>query len=78
MLAADGRESQHHVKASRGLLRPSARKPQTHCRIRDLGPGGDSRGCQYASRDLLVGIGLRQGNQRWVGPAESELAGTCT
>jgi len=68
MLAADGRESQHHVKASRGLLRRGA-KAATHCRIRDLGPWEVTHGAvNMQAANLLVGIGLRQRESKMGGP----------
>src|SRR2546429_2475222 len=67
MLAADGRESQHHVKAGGGLLRRrrEGRKRIAVFEIPSLDVTHGAVNMQAAN--VLVGIGLRQGNPKMGG-----------
>src|SRR5258708_32405138 len=75
MLAADGRESQHHVKAGGGLLRRrrEGRKRIAVFEIPSLDVTHGAVNMQAAN--VLVGIGLRQGNPKMGGARGIWLGG---
>jgi len=78
MFAAHGGESQQHVKAGCGLLL-CRREGCEGISVFGIPALGVTHGAvNMQASNILVAIGLRQGNPEMGGPAGSALAGTCT
>jgi len=75
MLAADGRESQHHVKASRGLLR-RRREGRKRIAVFEIPALEVTHGAvNMQAANILVGVGLRQGNPKMGGTRGIRVSG---